>query len=143
MSALSLTAAQVIPSVNATVVHGRKAAVAIIAGQIVYVLADGTLGLADSDNATVPNHTVAGMAVNSAAAGQFCSYVTADPNLQLATSALVYAGQAIFAHSTPGAITGTQADILDGWFVTGLGYGVSTTNISFSITPCGVAADVP
>ncbi len=144
MSDLSITAANVLPSVGA--INNRKsaiAAVAITAGQVLYKLTatDSTygitqVGLADS-NAVSPANSVEGMAINNAGAGQIVDYVPFDSNFGSGATG-VAVGATAYLSNTAGGITVTYADIASASTVITLGVFVSATNFNFNPTIGGI-----
>ena len=132
-----ITPANVVPSAAATLVHGRKAASPITAGQPLYKTAAGTMAPADA-NGISPLCVVEGIAVNSAIAGQPVSYVTSDPALAIAASGLL-PGKIYVASATPGGIAPVE-DVANGWFVTSLGVAISATTLKMSLQASGVVA---
>ena len=134
MADLSITAANVLQS-SGTSVSSGVASTAITRGQYVYVLANGTIGLADS-NGTTPANSIAGCAIADIATGQTCFYVASDSGFTPGFSAT--AGDTIWLSDTPGAATKTYADIASGSTVIPLGVMTSSTVMKFSPIVGGV-----
>lgn len=134
MADLSITAANVLQSSGTSVTPGI-AATAITRGQYVYVLANGTIGLADSNGST-PANTIAGCSVVDVATGQTCFYVATDSAFTPGFSAV--AGDTIWLSDTPGACTKTYADIASGSTVIPLGVMTSSTVMKLSPLTGGV-----
>jgi len=135
MVALSVTASQVQPSTTASIKSGI-AAEAITAGQTVYVLTAGTIGLCDCDG-TAPANTCAGIAVNDAAARQKVSYQT-NGTITIGAGASIAAGDIFYAGPTAGSIV-PEADVASGDNVIYLGVGNSSNGIVLNIHNSGVA----
>jgi len=136
MADLSPTAASVLQS-SGTSVSSGVASTTITRGQYVYVLAAGTIGLADSNGAS-PANSVAGCCIADCATGQTCFYVASDSGFTPGFTVL--AGDTIWLSNTPGACTKTYADIASGSTVIPLGVMTSTTVMRFSPLVGGVKA---
>lgn len=136
MAAISITAANVIPSSAATSVTGVAGAT-ITTGQLLYIdtTASNVLKLCDAD-ASALAATVAGIARHGASAGQKITYITRDPALVL--GATILAGDTLWASPTAGGITKTIGDLVSGNYVTSLGVMTSTTVCNFQITAGGL-----
>lgn len=135
MADLSITAANVLQT-SGTAVQSGVASTAIARGQYVYILANGTIGLADS-NGTSPANSVAGCAIADVSSGQTCFYVASDATFTPGFSAT--AGDTIWLSSdTAGACTKTYADIASGSTVIPLGVMTSSTVMRFSPLVGGV-----
>lgn len=134
MADLSITAANVLQT-SGTSVSSGVASTAITRGQYVYVLANGTIGLADS-NGTSPANSVAGCAIADVSTSQTCFYVASDATFTPGFSAT--AGDTIWLSDTPGACTKTYADIASGSTVIPLGVMTSSTVMRFSPLVGGV-----
>jgi hypothetical protein len=130
---LSVTAAQVSAGAAATVAH-TVAAVAITAGQTVYTNASGQLALADA-NVTVAEVTNVSIAVNTAAAGQYCAHVTNGPVVYGAGAAPA-AGAIYVVSATAGGIC-PEGDITSGQWMkpVGVGTGSNTVWVSTGMPP--------
>lgn len=131
---VSITAANVVPSVNA-VKRTYTAGVAITAGQLVYLdKADtdangfGKAKLADANGATALR-VVDGIAVNTAAAGQDVTVVSYDPALVIAASGLT-ANTILISSATAGGLA-PSADLTTGWYLTVIGVVKNGTTIFF------------
>jgi len=136
MADLSPTAASVLQS-SGTSVSSGVASTTITRGQYVYVLANGTIGLADS-NGTTPANSCAGCCIADVATSQTCFYVAADSGFTPGFTVL--AGDTIWLSNTPGACTKTYADVAAGSTVIPLGVMTSTTVMRLSPLVGGVKA---
>ncbi len=134
MADISITAANVLASAQATKKTGVAAAT-ITAGQTLYKLVAGTIGLADANGAT-PLFNIEGISLHAALAGQPITYVTADP--QFTFGGTVAIGDVVIASATAGGIA-PVADKVSGWYVTELGVAISTTKINMKLVAAGVA----
>jgi hypothetical protein len=125
---LTITAANVVP-VGAPVMKSGYAAVAIIAGQAVYLdSATNTVKLSKAD-ADVTSQ-VDGIAMNTAAIGQPVWYMTAGV---LALGAVLAAGKIyVLSGGAAGAIA-PVADLVTGWRTTMLGIALTTGQLSITI----------
>lgn len=123
MAAISITAANVLASASAQPTRGT-AAVAITAGQALYILVAETVGLADANGAT-PSNSFAGISLNNADIGQPVDYVGTDTSFTFGGT--VNAGDDIWLSPTPGGITKTRADIITGCTVIHLGCALGAT----------------
>lgn len=137
MAALTITASSVLKSPTGSRSNGI-AGEAITQGQAVYVRSDGKIGLSDA-NGTSPANTCAGLAENAASTGQPVNYVGID-TAGFAIGATVLAGDMIWVHTTPGAITKTFADLTSGCTVIPLGSMLSTTTLALQPLVGGVVA---
>lgn len=125
---------------NPVTVFTGNASVAITAGQALYILANGTLGLADA-NGTSPANSFAGFARNNApAAGQPIDCVGLDTTYTFGVATGVNAGDDIWLSPTPGAITKTRADLVTGCTVIHLGIALGATGATnvqtMNLKPC-------
>ena len=134
MADLSVTAANVLQSSGTTVSSG-VAAVAINRGQYVYIKADGTIALADS-NGTTPANTCAGSCIADVSTGQTCFYVAKDAVFTPGFTAT--AGDPIYLSNTAGGATKTYADIASGSTVIVLGGMLTSTTMNFDPQVYGV-----
>lgn len=135
MADLSVTAANVLQT-SGTSVSSGVAASAITRGQYVYVLANGTIGLADS-NGSSPANSVAGCCIADVATGQTCFYVASDATFTPGFSST--AGNVIYLSSdTAGGATETYSDIDSGSTVIVLGAMKTSTVMKFSPLVGGV-----
>jgi hypothetical protein len=135
MADLSLTAANIVPSVNALKGNGI-AGETITAGQTVYKKAsDGLYYKADGNDTTkVP---VAGIAVCGVANGQPFFFIYEDPALAVGTHG-AGTGTPLFQSTTPGGIC-AAADLATGNRTTLLGITTSATTVAVKIVDGGVA----
>lgn len=136
MANLTITAANVVPGLNADIKQGSLAGVSITAGQVVY-LNDTTKkwDLADNNGASALIRTAKGIALNSAAVNQ---PVAVQVGGQIAIGATVVVGTTYYLSDSPGAI-GVAADNVTGEYVTIIGVAVSATTIALDISNTGVA----
>ncbi len=133
MSNISITAASVLKSANASITTGITAAgVTITQGQYLYMLANGTMGLADS-NGTPPATGINGVyvALNASSPGQPIDYINADTAFVFGGTAA--SGDFIYLSNTAGAITSTYADIASGSLVVFIG--VINTDLTMNFRP--------
>lgn len=139
MALLSIIAANVISSVPGN----AKTAIAgatITAGELIYLdTANNSVAKLVVASGTAIQAKVAGLALNSASAGQPVRYIAADANLQIGATGLTI-GDAYFASTTPGGI-GHLADNASGDNVTFVAIANSATTVNFAIVPsAGVKA---
>lgn len=139
MAALTIDTTLVLMSTGGTPFTGI-AAVAITAGQALYILANGTLGLADA-NGVSPANSFAGFARNNApAAGQPVDCTGLDPAYTFGVATGVNAGDDIWLSPTAGAITKTRADLVTGCTVIHLGCALGATGATnvqtMNLKPC-------
>ncbi len=136
MADISVTAASVKPANAQTGTDKANAAVAITAGQTIYVLAAGTAGLCDNDDtADTTKAVVKGIALNDAEIGQPCTYAkTGDVTF----NAVLTAGEFYMTSSAAGGIR-PQSDAATTDDKPGLvGFATTTTNMTLMIKPTGV-----
>jgi hypothetical protein len=136
MADLSITAASVIPSANATIAIGVAGAT-IVAGQSLYIdtANSNVLKLYDADGSALTS-TMAGIALGGAASGQSVRYVTADPALVLGCTMAV--GDTLWGSDTAGGLTITFADLEAGDYITCVGVcTVVNSAINFKMIPAG------
>jgi hypothetical protein len=133
MADITVTPANVEQGPGAVVLHGR-AAVDLLAGQSLYRLSDGTLGLADCDNASAIVRKPAGVALHSCAAGQPIAYQTAG---RMFIGATVVKGTIYVLSGTAGGIC-PAADLASGDEVGILGVGFDADELQLHIVPSGV-----
>lgn len=131
---LSITASAVVPSANA-VKSTATAGATITAGQLIYldtadvdVNGKGKAKLTDA-NAGTALRVVDGIAVNSASAGQFVTYVTFDPALVIAASGLTV-NTILISSATAGGLA-PSADLTTGWYLTVVAVVKSGTTVYF------------
>jgi len=135
MATVSITATSVFKSTNAQFQGPLLAAAAITAGQVLYRLAAGTLGLADA-NGTSPANTVIGIALNGAAVGQPVLYVATDSAFTFGGTST--AGKTFYLSATAGGIVDDIADVTAGCTVISLGGTTSTTVMNLDPVVGGV-----
>lgn len=146
MAAISLTASQILAGTGAVTTTGTLAE-AVTQGQAVYVLANGTIGLADS-NAASPANVMAGIALTAGSTGQpvvYCTgaaydFANAVGGLTLGAGASLSIGDTIWLYSTAGNLTKTAADVASGMTSIVLGDMVTTTILNFIIVRGGQVA---
>lgn len=128
MSAISVTAANVIPASNAKI-ERVTAGAAITAGQLVYL--DSTDGnsakAADADAAA--SAVVKGIALNGAADGQPLNVQTGG---DLNPGGTLAVGEAYFLHTTAGGF-GVRSELSSGDYATFIGIATTTSNLSLGI----------
>lgn len=133
MAAISITAANVLPSAQATFIAGdTKSHEAFTAGQLAYLYSsDGTYGLADA-NGVAETNTCTGIFANSGGAGQQCKVVDFDPNLAIGGS--VTLGIVYIIGATPGQLT-EYPDKTTGWHVQPVCLAIDATHVCFKPFP--------
>jgi hypothetical protein len=137
MTALSITAANVIAGTGAITENGTAGAT-ITAGQVVYLAsATGKYGLADCNSATAEVRVVRGIALNGAADGQPLRILKQGP---ITIGATVVAGTAYYAGGTAGEII-PVGDFSTSDYVSQIGIATSTSVIAVNIQNSG--AQVP
>ena len=127
MADKSITAANVLATSTQYVI--KTAAVAITRGQYIYLLANGTVGLADS-NAASPANSVEGVALVDCGAGQPCCYVQSDTIFTPGFSDT--AGNPVYLSNTAGACTTAAADVASGSTNIVLGGMLTSTTMKFA-----------
>lgn len=136
MADLSITVASVLKSSAGTSITGTTAAATTITqGQAVYVLTNGTIGLADS-NATTPANTCAGISLNAASPGQPVTYVGIDSGFT--PGATLTSGNAIYLSNTAGGLTATYSDVASGSTIIVVGIATGTTTMNLNPVVGGV-----
>lgn len=137
MSALSVTAANVVKGANASTNSGIAGAT-ITAGQPLYIDATDSnyLKPADADASTATAAAV-GIALNGASRSQPVSYVTADSDFT--PGATLVSGESYYLSSTAGSIN-PVADLATGWYPVQLFIAKSTTKAVLNITVQNSAA---
>lgn len=136
-TAISITAANFLPSSAAVYLPGRNyAGATITAGQAVYLdttvaVSAGQVKLASATGSGLATQVI-GLAANGASAGQPIKILIRDPSLTLGGA--VTAGCIVILHTTAGAVTLTAGDVTTGGYVAVLGVGISTTKINFGGT---------
>lgn len=130
MAAISITAANVLPGASANLTQGVALA-AITMGQAVYTDGAGSYGLADANGST-PANSFAGIAVTTcSAAGQPILVNTLDSAFIF--GATILAGDTVWLHTTPGALTKTESDLTSG--CTKIVVGNMTTTTALNLLP--------
>lgn len=131
MSVISITAANVLKGGSSNIFRGTIAAgVTITQGQVIYRLANGNIGLADS-NGVSPANSFEGVAVTAGSPGQPIDYVMSD--IAFTSGGTLTSGDTIWLANTAGAITATYADIASGSTVIALG--VVNTDGTLNLNP--------
>ncbi len=131
MAALSITATGVIKSASGGAVTGKLAAgVTATAGQAIYNVGDGTVGLADSNAGSSGDavRTFYGIALSGGSPGQTIAICTNDTSFTNGASGMTVGG-AIYLMDTAGAITQTLADATGGTSVI-IGSALTATTMS-------------
>lgn len=141
-AAISITAANVVPSLGAIYLPGDHYALATItAGQAVYVSSavvnptatTPDIGLANASG-TGDAVKVVGIAVTGGSAGQPIKVVIRDPSLALGTGTCA-AGDTIYLFTAAGGLTLTQADVTGtGVYVCFMGVGIGGGKINIGGT---------
>jgi hypothetical protein len=135
MADLAITAANVVPGVNAKVVGGTAGA-AITAGKTVYQdPTDLRFKLADCDSAVAAERAVNGIALNGASAGQPVDVLIEG---DITIGAVLTAGTVYFLSGTAGGIC-PVADLNAGDYPTIIGIAKSASVLSVKINGSGVA----
>lgn len=129
---ITVTAASVKPTAT-TKRQTKIAAVAITAGQVVYVNSTDRIALADCDLSADAAKAV-GIALNSCAADQPCSYAAAG---DVTFNAALTKGAVYVLSGNVGGIA-PVADLASLDYVTILGVASSTTNLQVNIYASGV-----
>src|SRR5215831_4074810 len=132
MATIAITAANVLPSSQATIFSGTAGAT-ITQGQPLYL--DTTTSTYKLAN-TLTNNPVAGLAMDAASANQPIMICSRDPNLNI--GAVLTTGNVILVGNTAGGIQPYE-DRTTGWYVTSLGVMISTTRLNFYITGSNAA----
>lgn len=136
MSAISVTAGNVLKGTNASTTSGTAGAT-ITAGQAVYLdSATTTYKLADADASTT-TAAVVGIALNGASSGQPITIVTEDDDFT--PGATIVAGETYICGATAGAIN-PIGDIATGWYPAVLFIAKSTTKAVMKIVKSTTAA---
>lgn len=130
MAEIAITATAVLPGANARQnTRTLAAGVTVTQGQVLYLTAAGTLGLADS-NGTTPANSVEGIALTAGSPGQPCTYLTYDTAFTLGGT--LTAGQVVYLGNTPGSVTATYADVASGSTVIVLGIATSAALMTWN-----------
>ncbi len=133
MAALSITAASVVPSVDAVIVQ-ITANDTITAGQIVYLDANGKAVLCTANGSGL-TFKAYGMAADGASAGQPVNIITQDKT-GTALGSILTTGTVYIAGATAGAVN-PVADNTSGWKVSPIGVALSATVLKiFPIGQC-------
>ena len=133
MADLVQTAANVQAGTGSTT-QRKNAAVAVTAGDAVYVDATGALDLCENDLTAVEAACV-GIALNDAAIGQPVVYQTSG---RINIGATLTVGEVYVVGAAPGAVA-PVADVIATEFMTVLGVAVSTSELEMGILQSGVA----
>lgn len=133
MADLTQTAANV-QTGSGSNIQRRNAAVAVTAGDAVYVDGNGAVDLCENDQ-TAAEAACAGVALNDAAIGQPVTFqVTGQINL----GATLTVGEVYVCGAAPGGIA-PVADVIAAEFMTVIGVAISTSEIEMGLLPSGVA----
>lgn len=133
MTDIAITAANVLPTGNATLETGIAGAT-ITAGQVIYKeAATGAFKLTDTDSATAEAKNAYGIALNGASAGQPLTVVKSGP---VTIGGTLVAGVFYYASNTPGGIC-PAADVATEQSVV-VGYATSTSVLNVRIVNTGV-----
>lgn len=124
---MTITPSAILPSTKARL-RTATATETITAGKLVYKVDAKTVGKADASVAA--KSQVAGVAVNTAAAGQPLTYVERDPLLEIGGAHRI--GE-VYVSATSGDFV-RAADAATGWQVCALGVVVAETKLEFVIT---------
>jgi hypothetical protein len=135
MADFTVTPANVLASVNATIVYNAKAGATITAGQNLYKDTDNTMKLLDANGAD-PSFKFAGIALNGASAGQPIAYVVNDPDFTPGYA--LAAGDVVITSGTAGASAPVD-DAASGWYVTVLGVGKGNNKMALNPVAAGAA----
>ena len=135
MADIAITAANVVAGAGATIANG-KAAATITAGQVVYL--DATTGLyspALNNSGTPAVRSPAGIALNSASAGQPVQVIQSGP---VTIGGTLVAGVAYYLSATAGGIC-PVADLGVGKYPVVLGIATSTAVLKVGMLEAGVS----
>ena len=129
------TSTEVLPDTTGTI-EDYIAAVTIVAGEVVYILAAGTVGLADADAAS-PAYTARGIALNGGVAGQPIRVQrTGTPTMGATFAAGVVSGDCLFLSSVAGKMKSGQPSGGSYQVVIGV-VGETTTGLQLNIFNSG------
>jgi hypothetical protein len=132
MAAISITAANVIPSSQATYYTGTAGAT-ITQGQPLYLdTVTNTYKLANA----LTNSPIAGVALVGSSNGQQTVICSRDPNFVFGGTSTT--GNIVLVGNTAGTLQPYE-DRTTGWYVTSLGVMISTTRMNFYITGSNAA----
>jgi hypothetical protein len=136
MADYSVTAANVLKSASGKTKQGViAAATTITAGESLYKLANGTIGLFDA-NGVAPANVLEGIALTGGGAGQPIVYAYDDPTFTPGFT--VAAGATVIGSATPGGMC-PDADKATGWTVNEVGHGIGSNQITLKIINTGAA----
>lgn len=128
MADISITAANVVAGSGA-VTETRLAAVAIAAGEVVYLDANSKYNLADTDSATAIVRKPRGIALNSAAAGQPVQIIRSG---DVTLGAVLTKAVAYYLSGTPGKLA-PIADVAAGDYTAIIGMAISSSVLRVDI----------
>ncbi len=135
MTALSITAANVVPAANAVIVYG-KAGETITAGQPVYrAAATRKFMKSDADSATAEVRKVFGVAVNGASLNQ---PIAIQKGGDLNPGATLVVGEIYCLGETAGGIV-PKGDQSTGEYVTVIGVATSASNLKMGLLEANAA----
>jgi len=135
MTALSITAANVVPGADARIDRNGYAGETITAGQAVYKAVDGFWYKADDDSATALARAATGIALNGASQYQPIDVQTSG---SLTIGATMTAGLAYYLGATAGAIV-PVGDVTTPQYPQVIGIATSTTVLKLAFIASGVA----
>lgn len=135
MSALSITAASVVPGSDANIIYGT-AGETITAGMPVYkATSTGKYMKSDTNAGTAEARSVVGIALTGSSLGQPIAVQTSG---SVTIGATLTAGVAYYLGGTAGTIV-PVADLTTGDYPVSLGIATSTTVLKINITSSGAA----
>jgi hypothetical protein len=134
MADLTITASNVVAGSNA-VIETKLTSGAITAGEVVYLDANDKYNLADTDSATPAVRKPRGIALNSAASGQ---YMTIIKEGDVTLGSVLTKGSIYVLSGTSGKIAPT-ADLASGDYTAFLGTALSATVLKLKIHAPDVA----
>jgi hypothetical protein len=138
MAAISITAANFLPSANAVWSAPIALGATVTIGQTVYLdSATNTLKLAGAAS-TAAVAACVGLVEAAGAAGQLRRYLIRDPALGL--GATILAGDDVWLHTTAGSITKTIGDLTSGNYKFHFGTMTSTTVLDYRMSGPGLVA---
>jgi hypothetical protein len=132
---LTITAASVVPGVNAVIDKTRNAGATITAGQAVYLDTNNLWQLANAAGAAALRQAQ-GIALNSASSSQPLAVQTAG---QITIGATVVVGKVYVLSGANAGGVAPSTDLVTGWYTNTLGIGISTTVIALQFQYGGVA----
>lgn len=135
MADLSIVAADVVQAATGVTAVSKIAGAAVAAGEPCYLdVADSNKAKPADANASLPTATVAGIALNSAAANQPVQLMTEG---ELTVSAVLTVGKWYVLSANAGKIC-PVADLASGHYSTLIGYAKTTSILVLKLTNSGV-----